>query len=318
MHVFKAHIIVTRPVLQSDGLVEQLSNAGYSVCQLPMLDILPLQKPQAIAQAREQFLNLERLSSDQMKVGRKIKGQAENDLLQRRFDLAIFISTNAVKHAAQFCLEQCIRWPPTLDCLGMGETTTQAIEEQGWQLLDTCAEGFGSARPGLGKLRDETTESLLQGEWLHEIKGQRIAIIRGVGGRELLAEQLRARHANVEYIEVYERSIPSYDSNSLRNTVKPLFNDINGAFDDIDEKKDVSAGFLHGLPILLFASGETVLNFCHVVKPLSDEYRFMSAQCVVPSERVASIARSQGFRRVTVAEGASDQAFLHAVLALNE
>ncbi len=39
--------------------------------------------------------------------------------------------------------------------------------------------------------------------------GQRVRIIRGNDGRELLADELKARGAVVEYLSVYERRLPT-------------------------------------------------------------------------------------------------------------
>ena len=56
------------------------------------------------------------------------------------------------------------------------------------------------------------TEALLKLPELHQIDGQRFLILRGVGGRETLATQLRARGAHVDYAECYRRVEPILDA----------------------------------------------------------------------------------------------------------
>ncbi len=122
------------------------------------------------------------------------RGQADIDadlesLLEP--DIAIFVSANAVRHG--------------LACAGsariaaIGPATAAAIEAAGRSVDIRSAAGYNS-------------EHLLGEPELHAVSGKVVRIIRGERGRELLAETLRSRGANVEYLSVYKRGLPAYSA----------------------------------------------------------------------------------------------------------
>ena len=102
-------------------------------------------------------------------------------------DIAIFISRNAVAHG--------LRFAGSAVKAAVGPSTAAAIEQYGEHVDIQPADGYDS-------------ESLLAEPALEDVAGKTIRIIRGDGGRELLAETLRERGANVHYLAVYERVLP--------------------------------------------------------------------------------------------------------------
>ncbi|MCX7626896.1 MAG: uroporphyrinogen-III synthase [Methylophilaceae bacterium] len=119
------------------------------------------------------------------------------------FDWAIFISSNAVQYGLPRVLSRR-SLPPTLQCAALGPMTAAALKEFGIHRVLTPADRFDS-------------ESLLNLPELQAVAGQRCVIFRGTGGRDLLAQTLRARGATVEFAECYQRILPHRDAHGLES-----------------------------------------------------------------------------------------------------
>lgn len=104
-------------------------------------------------------------------------------------DWLVFVSVNAVAGLQQLTGQLT---KPGVRIAAVGAATARALAARG-AAVDLCpSAGFNS-------------EALLASAVWHAVAGHRMLIIRGQGGRELLAEQLSARGAQVEYLEVYRR-----------------------------------------------------------------------------------------------------------------
>lgn len=114
-------------------------------------------------------------------------------LTEYRF--AIFVSANAVRHALPSLLAH---WHDNLQAVAVGAGTAHALAAAGITRCLFPSEGSDS-------------ESLLALPefFADRIRGQKIVIFRGDGGRELLAQTLVERGAKVAYVPVYRRSAPS-------------------------------------------------------------------------------------------------------------
>lgn len=109
-------------------------------------------------------------------------------------DIVIFISRNAVEYGLQFTSGSKIAV--------IGPATAAAVEAAGHIVDIQPAAGFDS-------------EQLLAEPEFQAVAGKEIRIIRGDSGRELLARELTARGANVNYLSVYQRRLPSVDAGTL-------------------------------------------------------------------------------------------------------
>ncbi len=116
-------------------------------------------------------------------------------------DLAIFVSPSAV----QFGLARSPSWPAGLPVAGLGQGTAAALRAGGVAAVLVPDTGADS-------------EHLLALPQLQDMAGRHVCIFRGDGGRELLADTLRARGASVDYIPCYRRGLGSADPAPLRET----------------------------------------------------------------------------------------------------
>lgn len=117
-----------------------------------------------------------------------------------QFDWVIFISSNAVQHGMPLLKQVGV--PPGLKFAAIGPTTAASLHGFGITQVLTPQERFDS-------------ESLLALDAFHNMQGQRVLIVRGVGGREVLAETLKQRGAEVVFGECYRRVNPQSSAQLL-------------------------------------------------------------------------------------------------------
>lgn len=108
-------------------------------------------------------------------------------------DITVFISRNAVDFGLNYA---------DGDLAAIGPTTAQAIEDAGRRVGIRPARGFDS-------------EHLLAEPAFEDVRDRTVRIIRGNSGREKLADVLRERGANVEYLSTYERRLPEYAESEI-------------------------------------------------------------------------------------------------------
>ncbi len=134
-----------------------------------------------------------------------IQPVADDSALERcrnrleQYALAIFISANAVHYALPKLLENGAL-PAQLQLAAVGKGTAAAMQALG------CAPHWLPAQ--------FNSEGLLALPELQQMQGKRVLILRGEGGRELLAETLRERGAQLDTVAVYRRCVPVLDKNA--------------------------------------------------------------------------------------------------------
>lgn len=192
-------------------------------------------------------------------------------------DWLVFTSANAVRCAFALLGPQWLTCKPP-NIAAIGQATAKALLSNGIAVDIRPEPPFNS-------------ESLLaMPEWL-KVNGHSFVIVRGVGGRELLAETLRARGGKVSYAEVYRRFAPDLDLSGLMDNWK---------------KGHIAVSIL--------TSGEALATLWHQM-PDNQRGLLIDTPMVVIGERVASQARELGVRDVIVSE-AGDADLFYAVLRI--
>jgi uroporphyrinogen-III synthase len=186
------------------------------------------------------------------------------------FDLAIFVSPTAVAKA----MPQVRAWPPALRVAAVGSGTRRELEKHG--IVNVIAPESGADSEAL-------LATLELGAHFGDPAGKRIAILRGDGGRALLADTFAERGARVEYVTCYRRLVPKPPAHAW----KP--------------------GELAAVTV---SSSQGLDNLFEVL----DRELLRSTPMFVPHARIAARARALAVREVVLA-GHADEEMLDRLVA---
>lgn len=197
------------------------------------------------------------------------------------FDYAVFVSANAVSRT----LEQILTmrdWPATLAIVVIGKRSAEELHQFGLR-ADVFPE------------RKFNSEALLELPEMQQVQGKRFVIFRGDGGRDFLADTLRERGAEVEYVQAYRRLQPCCDISGLLQRWRA------GQID-----------------IVLVNSTESLENLFAMVGERGHAL-LTATQLLLASDRLLPVAGKLGFNlEPVVADNATDEAMLEALLSWKE
>lgn len=168
-------------------------------------------------------------------------------------------------------------WPQTPSGVlwyGVGAGTAAVLSDYG---LDT-------RQPVTGY----TSEALLDLPELARFDHEKVLIVRGEQGRDLLPETLSARGASVTLLPLYRRFAPEHDEAALQHSIT--------AFDP---------------EVVVTLSGETLNNLISLSK--NTGHNLENCLLVVPVERIADQAHKAGLHHTCVPESLADHAIVAAV-----
>jgi uroporphyrinogen-III synthase len=250
-------LLLTRPAAECEALAATLAEAGVFSRSLPLLETEALAETPA---QRATILDLDRYNA--VIVVSKPAARLALSLIER--------------HRAQPATGP--RW------FSVGAATAQILDHY------LQPHGLQASCPSEG----DDSEALLALPQLDEalrVPSPRVLIMRGEGGRELIAETLRQRGVTVDYLELYRRVRPQYPAGTLTRLI---------------EQEHLNA--------LLVSSAQGLDNLCQLAAGAWAELARLPL--LVPSPRVAELARAAGARQVIDCRGASAAAVLTALRAL--
>lgn len=242
------NIVVTRPAHQADHLCHLIEAAGGRAIRLPVLTITPTTTAPSVTEIVAHLTD---------------------------YDMALFISPNAVHFAAEAVGDAGL--PATLTLAAVGKGTARALRDT-----------FGRT-PELLPAEQFNSEGLLALPAMQQVAGRRIVIFRGNGGRELLADTLRSRGADVDYAEVYRREAAA------------------GLAADDDRLQD---------PDIIVVTSSEGVSALVAMTPQPLRQRLFSTPLLLVSERAVQQARELGFQALCrVTPQAADDAIVDSLMA---
>ena len=193
------------------------------------------------------------------------------------YDLVFFVSTNAAILGLDAIAQWWPQYPLGILNFAVGPGTAAVLEKHGLSVH------FPSERM--------SSEALLALPELRAIAGKKALIVRGAGGREIIAEGLRARGAAVDYAEIYTRALPQYAPAYLKQLLQTAAPDA-----------------------VIISSAEALDNLQSLFANAASDW--VRLPLVVSSPRLAEHAKASGFQSISVIEGASDAAIISGLLSL--
>ena len=245
-------ILVTRPEKQANHLCDLIEKLGGKAIRFPVIEIKAIVTSGTL---KERFNTI------------------------TKYDYVIFVSQNAVSIAFDHYLSH-FDVPCKTQFVAIGKSTAKLLEQYGITHV-------------LYPDKDADSESLLLlPEFTKEkIKDKSILIVRGEGGRELLADSLRQRGAYVDYIEVYQRCLPHYDMSEKQK----LWQDVSP-------------------DAIIITSNEGLKNL-FILTLDKDKEKLLQTPLVVMSARTIAFAKQQGFvSTIIMADEKSDEGLLSALI----
>ena len=186
----------------------------------------------------------------------------------------IAISTYAAQLGLNWIDKYWPQLPVSIKWYAVGNKTASVLNKADIEVITTFQGNDSEALLNLPELAQPTNEKVL--------------ILRGVDGRELLKQTLEQRGAQVDYAELYQRALPQYTDSEL------------------DE-----ALITFSPEIIITLSGETLHNLVKLSQ--NRDINIKDKTVLVPSQRVADQARSLGFHNILIPDALNEHSLIECL-----
>jgi uroporphyrinogen-III synthase len=195
-----------------------------------------------------------------------------------QYHWVIFVSANAVDFS-------CRAKRGNIECfanssiVAVGKATEKALLNANLQVALIPKDRFNS-------------EGILATPEMLHVQGKSFLIVRGEGGRETLANELRKRGATVDYLEVYTRQQPVLDSSTVADKLQQ--------------------GMLDAITI---TSGDALTNLLAMIDQGLHK-QLLNIPLIVVSDRIKALADVLGFIHIAVTKKTGDAAIIETIAGM--
>lgn len=188
-----------------------------------------------------------------------------------RYRWVFVVSTTAAELGMQHLSQYWPQWPIAVDWLAVGESTAQVLRQA---LLTPTVP------------TEESSEGLLTLPVFQQLQtGDRLLVLRGEGGRNLVRDSLHNQGVRVDYVELYCRSLPPETPSLWLHILK------------------------QGVPdVVILTSGESLRHWLTIAGAVAKD--------IIPlviSPRLAVLAQNAGLKACIIANGTRPEAIIHAL-----
>jgi uroporphyrinogen-III synthase len=176
-----------------------------------------------------------------------------------RYRWVFVVSPTAAELGLQLLSDYWPQWPVDVEWLAVGESTAEVLRQA---LLNPIVPA------------EESSEGLLRLPVFQQLRsGDRLLVLRGEGGRNVVRDSLQTQGVRVDYLNLYQRWLPE-GSDGHWQTIKA-----------------------HGLPdAVILTSGETLNSWLALAGDVAADIL-----AVVISPRLAALARNAGLKTCIIA-----------------